>query len=112
MDISVFLDNISLKMTQGRKSKNKKRKTEESQAPAAQDEPQSPEVSEEPGVTEEQPEASQEMPPPRLPPSPPKEDEKRGRRWQALSSQIKCCMQNQVLWSNDKKYAFQKKQKW
>ena len=77
VDIPVFYNN-SLKMTQGRKSKGKKRMTEESQALATQDEPWAPEVSEEPEVTEEQSEASQEMPPPRPPPIPPKEGRKEG----------------------------------
>ena len=47
----------------GRKSRGKKRRTEESQPPATQGELQAPEVSEEPEVTEEKREASQEMPP-------------------------------------------------
>ena len=63
VDIPV-LDNNSLKMTKWRKSKGKKRKTDESQAPATQDEPQAPDFSEEPEVTEEHPEASLELPPP------------------------------------------------
>ena len=64
MDIPVIRTVILYKMTQGRKSKGRKRKTEESQAPAIQDEPQAHKVSEEPEVTEEQPKANQEMPPP------------------------------------------------
>ena len=63
VDIQVIRTIILYKMTQGRKSKGKKRKTKESQTPATQDKPQAPEVSEESEVTEEQPEASQEMPP-------------------------------------------------
>ena len=50
-----MLDSNSVKMTQGRKCKGKKRRTEESHAPATQNDPQSREVevSKEPGVTEE-----------------------------------------------------------
>ena len=56
MDIPV-LDNDSIIMNQGRKSKCKRKRSEESQAPAAQDEPQvmEVEVSEEPEVTVAQP---------------------------------------------------------
>ena len=74
MNIPVIRTIILYKMTQGRKSKAKKRKTEESQAPATQDEPQAPEVSDEPEVTAEQLEDSQEghHQPARPPPSPSK----------------------------------------
>ena len=91
-------------MTQGRKSKGKKRKTEESQAPATQDEPQAPEVSEEQEVTDEQLEASQEMPPLTTHANIEFPD-------QVLDTFFLFIEENPVLWTNDKKYAFQKKQK-
>ena len=104
MDIPV-LDNNSLKMTQGRKSKGKKTRTEESQAPATQNGPQAREVE----MPQHTTQASSQ---------PTKRRRKKGPKManiefldQVLDAFCEFMEENPVLWSNDKKYALQKKQK-
>ena len=120
VDVQV-LDNNFVNMTLGRKSKGKKRKTEESQSPATQDEPQAHKVSEELEVTEQQLEASQEMPPPTTQASsqPTERRRKEGPKVaniefpdQVLDAFFEYMEENPVLWSNDKKSMQKQEEAW
>ena len=98
MDIPVLDENSTI-MTQGSESKGRRKRTEESQAPATQDEPQAREVEifEEPEVNEVQRGASQEMPHPTIQAS--SQPTKRRRKEGPLNSQIKCRMHSLSSWT-------------